>query len=110
MTTHVHEREDSGPALPDAAYARAAAIFRAAGDTERLRLLVRLAAGERCVTELAAEAGVGLSTVSQRLRVLRSAGLVSGRRDGKHVYYSLTDDHVAELVTNALAHADEHEG
>lgn len=108
---HEHEHDPTVvlPALPDAAYDRAAGIFRAAGDPERLRLLMRLAGGERCVTELAGDAGAGLSTVSQRLRVLRAEGLVAGRRDGKHVYYSLADAHVAELVRNALAHAHEHE-
>lgn len=88
-----------------AAFERAAAIFRAMGDTARLRLLSQLAAGERCVTDLAE--GDGLSTVSQRLRLLRAEGLVQRRRQGKHIFYSLSDAHVAELIANALAHADE---
>lgn len=93
--------------VSDGAYEQAAGIFRAVGDVERLRLLTRLSAGERCVTELAGAAGAGLSTISQRLRVLRAEGLVARRREGKHVYYSLADAHVAELVRNALAHAGE---
>jgi ArsR family transcriptional regulator, lead/cadmium/zinc/bismuth-responsive transcriptional repressor len=103
---HGHER----PAVPersDVAYHRAAGFFRAAGDEQRLRLLALLAAGEWCVTDLAEVAGAGMSTVSQRLRVLRSEGLVVGRREGKHVFYSLADDHVAELIANALEHAEE---
>lgn len=108
--TGVHEHGHAAPeepAVAAGAYEQAAGIFRAVGDVERLRLLARLAAGERCVTELADAAGAGLSTVSQRLRVLRAEGLVARRRDGKHVYYSLADGHVAELVHNALAHAGE---
>ncbi|HVM12890.1 MAG TPA: helix-turn-helix domain-containing protein [Egibacteraceae bacterium] len=101
---HGHAPPDE-PTAAGGAYEQAAGIFRAVGDVERLRLLARLAAGERCVTELADAAGAGLSTVSQRLRVLRAEGLVVRRRDGKHVYYSLADGHVAELVSNALAHA-----
>lgn len=48
-----------------------------------------------------------MSTISQRLRVLRAENIVVRRRQGKHVLYSLVDRHVAELVLNALAHADE---
>jgi ArsR family transcriptional regulator len=44
------------------------------------------------------------------LRILRSEGLVVRRRDGSHVYYTLADDHVKSLVSNALAHADELDG
>ena len=85
----------------------AAALFRAAGEPQRLRLLAMLAQGERCVSELAEAAAASMSTVSQRLRVLRGEGLVSRRRAGKHAYYRLADDHVAELIASALAHADE---
>jgi DNA-binding transcriptional ArsR family regulator len=104
---HVPRRR---PPLSAEAFERAAAIFRAAGDVARLRLLERLGEGECCVTELAAEAAEPLSTVSQRLRVLRAEGLVSRRREGKHIYYALADQHVAELIDNALAHAHEPPG
>lgn len=89
------------------AYVRAAAIFRAAGDVARLRLLAELADGEWCVSELAENLKEGLSTVSQRLRLLRSEGLVARRRDGKHIFYTLADRHVADLLTTVLAHASE---
>jgi ArsR family transcriptional regulator, lead/cadmium/zinc/bismuth-responsive transcriptional repressor len=105
-TQHVHDRPPT-PAISDAAYVRAAGLFRAAGDEQRLRLLTLLAAGEWCVTDLAEVAQAGMSTVSQRLRVLRSEGLVTTRREGKHVFYALADDHVAEMLANALEHADE---
>ncbi|HEU4533119.1 MAG TPA: metalloregulator ArsR/SmtB family transcription factor [Polyangiaceae bacterium] len=95
------------PAASAEAFERAAAIFRAAGDVPRLRLLERLGEGECCVTELATEAGEALSTVSQRLRVLRAEGLITRRREGKHIYYALADAHVAEMIHNALEHAHE---
>ncbi|MCS6899071.1 MAG: metalloregulator ArsR/SmtB family transcription factor [Myxococcales bacterium] len=91
----------------DAAFERAAAIFRAAGDVARLRLLARLASGEWCVSELAEAANTGLSTVSQQLRLLRSEKLVARRRVGKHIFYRLADDHVLDLVRSALSHASE---
>jgi ArsR family transcriptional regulator len=91
------------------AFDRAASIFRAAGDVARLQLLERLAHGEWCVSELAEAAGVGLSTVSQQLRLLRAEHLVTRRRSGKHVYYVLADKHVANLIHAALEHAlEEH--
>lgn len=94
--------------MPDAASVeRAARLFHALGDAPRLALLCRLAGGERCVTELVAETGEKFPTVSQRLRVLRSEGLIRRRRAGLHVYYALADGHVAELMANALAHAGE---
>jgi DNA-binding transcriptional ArsR family regulator len=93
--------------VSSAAFERAAAIFRAAGDVPRLRLLEKLMHGEWCVTELAESLREGLSTVSQRLRLLRAEGLVKRRREGAHVYYVLADQHVAELIANTLAHADE---
>jgi ArsR family transcriptional regulator len=93
--------------VPEEAFERAAALFRAAAEVERLKLLERLSEGEWCVTELAETAGVALSTVSQQLRVLRAERIVSRRRSGKHVYYSLTDTHVSDLIHNVLEHASE---
>jgi ArsR family transcriptional regulator, lead/cadmium/zinc/bismuth-responsive transcriptional repressor len=109
-----HERESGISGTPggespvrDESFGRAARMLHAAGDEARLRLLVRLSEGERCVTELAAESGEGMSTVSQRLKVLKGEGLVAGRRAGKHVYYSLADRHVYDVILSILAHADE---
>ena len=93
--------------VSDEAFERAASLFRVAGDVARLRLLDRLSEGEWCVTELAEAAGVGLSTVSQQLRLLRAERIVSRRRDGKHVYYRLADAHVRALIESALEHAGE---
>jgi len=86
---------------------RAAAIFRAVGDVARLRLLERLADGEWCVTELAEAAGVGLSTVSQQLKLLRAERIVTRRRAGKHIFYALADAHIFDLVEGAIGHASE---
>ena len=72
-----------------------------------MRLIVRLAEGEWCVTELAEGAKATLPAVSQQLSVLKSARIVSQRRAGRHVYYSLHDKHIFELVQNALDHVSE---
>lgn len=102
-----HQRTLPAPATSDVVIERAAALFRALGDSARLSLLSRLAHGEYCVTELAQATGEGLSTISQRLRTLRSERLLRRRRVGKHVYYTLADEHVAMLIESALAHASE---
>ena len=59
------------------------------------------------MTEIVAAVGEKFSTVSQRLKLLRSEGLVARRRDGNHIHYALADRHVVDLILNALAHASE---
>lgn len=73
----------------------------------RLKLLERLSDGEWCVSELASLAGANMSTVSQQLRLLRAERLVTRRREGSHLYYSLADDHVRSMIHAALEHASE---
>lgn len=96
-----------GAGYGDVAFERAAGMLRALGDESRLRLLERLSGGELCVTQIAEFTGEGMSTISQRLRVLRGEGLVTGRREGKHVYYALADAHVEALLRGVLSHAEE---
>lgn len=86
---------------------QASRLFKAIGEVSRLRLLTRLAQGEVCVTELAEAEGETISTISQRLRVLRNENIVVRRRRGKHIIYVLADQHIMDLVFNALAHAGE---
>jgi DNA-binding transcriptional ArsR family regulator len=93
--------------VPPASLDRAARLFRALGDAPRLRILVMLERGELCVTEIVAAANEKFSTVSQRLRILRTEGLIIRRREGNHLFYALADRHVADLIQNALAHAVE---
>ncbi len=103
-----HPRSASQSAIPSPlALERAASLFRALGDEARLSLLQRISEQEACVTEMASATGEGVSTVSQRLRLLRAEGLVKRRRDGKHLYYSLADGHIQILIRNALEHAQE---
>jgi DNA-binding transcriptional ArsR family regulator len=105
-----HARRARLSTVSDDELERAAAIFRAAGDLSRLKLLYRLCDGEWCVTELADAAGVGLSTVSQQLRLLRAERIVARRRAGKHIFYSLADAHVSALIQSAIEHAAEGHG
>ncbi len=86
---------------------RAANIFQALGDPGRLRLLAVLAEEETCVSELAQLLDEEVSTISHRLRLLRSEGIIRRRRQGRHIYYSLLDEHVVSLLRNAFEHAEE---
>ena len=95
------------PQVSAVALDQAERLFKALGDVPRLRLLAVLAQGEACVSELAELDHDGLSTVSQRLRVLHQANLVARRREGKHILYRLADQHISDLIFNALAHASE---
>ncbi|WP_234826859.1 ArsR/SmtB family transcription factor [Rhodopseudomonas palustris] len=87
----------------------AAKMFEALGEPARLRLLLRLSTDEICVSELAEIEGEQLTTVSARLKSLHAARLVKRRRQAKHVYYSVADDHVLQMIGGAIAHAAEHD-
>ena len=87
---------------------RAASIFSALGDANRLRILVLLAENELCVSQIATAVNDNLPAVSQRLKLLRGERVVQSRREGKHIYYRLADQHIADLVSNGFAHAMEH--
>ena len=80
-------------------------MFKAAGSPERLRLLECLRAGEACVTGLAEHLGQAVTTTSNRLQVLARENLVVRRRDDRHHYYRLADEHVVKLLDLALEHA-----
>lgn len=84
---------------------RAAEIFRAASDPSRLRVLDILQDGEQCVSTLLALTGSKPSTLSQQLRLLRMEDLIVCRRSGKHIFYSLADQHISDLLHTVLAHA-----
>jgi ArsR family transcriptional regulator len=71
------------------ARAVAALRFRALGDETRLRILESLIEGDRTVSELIDLLGIGQSLVSHHLRILRDAGLVIDRREGRWVYYEI---------------------
>lgn len=86
---------------------RLALTYKVLGDPTRLRIAMALTGGEMCVCDLAAFLEVSDSAVSHQLRRLRDLALVKTRRDGKMLYYSLDDHHVAELIAVGLEHVRE---
>jgi ArsR family transcriptional regulator len=77
---------------------RAARLFHALSDETRLSILERLRRGERCVCELTDALEAAQSRLSFHLRVLKEAGLVIDRRDGRWMYYTLNADALAEVA------------
>ena len=71
--------------------------FAALADPTRRHLLERLAAGDQAVSELTSDLDMSQAAVSQHLRVLREAGLVTARKEGRHRYYQLRPAGLAEL-------------
>lgn len=79
-------------------------LFKVFGDSTRIRILNTLLGGEKCVFHIAQYLGMGQSAISHQLRILRTAGLVRPRRDGKTIYYSLDDEHVKQILDAGLEH------
>jgi len=107
-----HEQTDGATitrlqqSLPDmGTLTRMSEIFGALGDPTRLRLLLVLCRQPLCVHDLSQILGVTESAVSHQLRMLKMLRLVTARRSGKRVYYSLDDAHVYRLIEEGLQHA-----
>ncbi len=82
-------------------------LLRALAAPVRIAIVLQLRESPRCVHELVDTLGVTQPLVSQHLRILKSAGVVRGERTGREVIYELVDDHLARIVVDAVAHAEE---
>ncbi len=87
-----------------AAAGEATTALRSLAHEDRLLLLCQISQGERCVSDLQAELDMQQPMLSQQLGVLRRAGLVSTRRDGKRIYYSVTDPRILAILQTLYAH------
>ena len=93
------------PALDPEIALRVAELFRAFGDTSRVRIVFALLNGEVHVGALAAAVGLSESAVSHHLRGLRQLRLVRARKNGQQVFYSVDDDHIVEIFRQVVNHA-----
>jgi ArsR family transcriptional regulator len=82
-------------------------FFKALGDPTRLRILHALLAGELCVCDLGEALSMSVSAVSHQLSVLKAVRLVRHRREGKSVFYSLSDAHVSSVLQSIRTHLSE---
>lgn len=79
-------------------------FFKVLGDETRMKIINALAHEELCVSDLAAALEMTQSAVSHQLKLLRMAHQVKARREGKSIYYSLDDQHVIDILEEALIH------
>ena len=91
--------------VSDALLHRAAGMLKAASSPERLRLLECLREGEACVSGLAEHLDEAVTTTSNRLQLLAREGLVVRRREERHQFYRLADEHVVRFLDLVLEHA-----
>jgi DNA-binding transcriptional ArsR family regulator len=90
-----------------ASYTAAGELLKVLSAPARLAIVMELAEQPRFVHELVDSLGLSQPLVSQHLRVLRAARLVSVERRGREVAYSLVDEHVAHIVADAIRHSEE---
>ncbi|GAA2380534.1 metalloregulator ArsR/SmtB family transcription factor [Streptomyces coeruleofuscus] len=92
---------------PDQTLQAASELLRALASPVRLGIVRELSVGGKYVHELVTALGVSQPLVSQHLRVLRTSRIVTARRQARETRYTLTDDHVAHIVLDAIRHAQE---
>lgn len=93
--------------LPETQFYRISDFFGIFGDSTRIKILWALDSGEMCVGDIAVVLSMTKSAVSHQLSVLKENRLVKNRRQGKNVYYSLTDSHIKDIIERAVEHIDE---
>ena len=84
-----------------------AELFKAFGDTTRVRIMWLLLPHEQCVSDIAQALDISQSAISHQLRILKQMHLIKVRREGKNSLYSLADDHVRTILQMGLEHVME---
>lgn len=84
-----------------------AELFKVFGDSTRIRILFVLFEAEVCVCDLAKVLNMTQSAISHQLKILKQNKLVKSRRDGKSIFYSLSDDHVRTIIAQGREHIEE---
>ena len=84
-----------------------AELFKVFGDSTRIRILYALFDNEICVCDLAETLSMTQSAISHQLKILKQANLVRSRREGRSIFYTLSDDHVRTIIGCGLEHIEE---
>ncbi|MFQ5856000.1 MAG: ArsR/SmtB family transcription factor [Anaerolineae bacterium] len=90
--------------IDDVTATRLAETFKALSDPTRVRIISALSHTELCVHDIAATLDMSQSAISHQLRTLRELRLVKFRREGRHIYYALDDEHIQHLFRQGLDH------
>ena len=107
---HVHEEivEKVEKVMPDEQQLLdLSEFFKVFGDSTRIKILYVLSQSEMCVCDIAKLLQMGQSAISHQLRVLKQMRLVKFRRDGKTVFYSLSDSHIQTILAQGMEHISE---
>lgn len=106
--THIEAIDKVEANMPDEETMRGLADFyKVFGDTTRIKILYTLLQSELCVCDLAEVLHMTQSAISHQLRVLKQMKLVKNRREGKTVFYSLSDDHIQTILSQGMEHIAE---
>lgn len=84
-----------------------AELYKVFGDSTRIKILYVLFESPMCVCHIAELLGMTTSAISHQLKVLKNSRLVSFKKQGKTVIYSLADDHVKKIINNGIEHIEE---
>ncbi|HNS02783.1 MAG TPA: metalloregulator ArsR/SmtB family transcription factor [Anaerolineae bacterium] len=111
ICTDVHENDALALAaqehlLDGISATRVAGLFKALSDPTRIRIIGLLAHTELCVGDLCLTLGMSQPAISHQLRILRNLAIVSARKQGQHVFYTLADQHIHDLYCQGLAHIE----
>ncbi|WP_236355034.1 ArsR/SmtB family transcription factor [Konateibacter massiliensis] len=106
----IHEnvvKDVQGHMPPDEKLIDLADFFKIFGDTTRIKILYVLFQSEMCVCDIADLLNMTQSAISHQLRVLKQMQLVKFRREGKTVFYSLSDGHIKTIINQGMEHINE---
>jgi DNA-binding transcriptional ArsR family regulator len=106
----IHEdvvRRARGEMAPDGTAFDMAEFFKVFADATRLKIINALLISEMCVCDISALIGMNQSCISHHLKILRGARVIKSRREGKAIYYSLSDGHIAAIFSQGYEHVNE---
>lgn len=92
---------------PDEMLYDLAELFKVFGDSTRIKILYALFESELCVNDISTLLGITQTAASHQLRVLKTNKLVKARKNGKMIFYSLSDDHVYKIISQGMEHIEE---
>jgi len=92
--------------LSEESYTRVSEFFKIVGDATRCKIVSALLVNEMCVGDIANVLSMSKSSISHQLSKMKESGVVKSRKNGKEVYYSLDDEHVAEIFMLTVEHIE----
>ena len=96
----------SGDIKSEELVSKVATIFNLMGEPNRMKILLALMEGELCVYHLCEITGGKQSAISQHLRKLKDCNILKSRKSGNQVLYSISDDHVKDIINISIKHLD----